>query len=391
MSSATVRCASCGAQVDPAAKFCPHCGAVAPAMGNTEPQDHDLTALLVSANLLRTRRQFTEAEEVCRDALAIAPEDAGAHALMGDIFMNQDRYKDAAVWYQMALDIEPQNVSVKSKAERAEMLQKAQSIRVQTSAAGAAVAANPDPQGKLDSFVQSAGYGTVRNIVLIAGVCLFALIVLAAMVSRSRDRRLPTEPLRQGAATQPASAAREAPQVPSSSVTQASPVPQGRTSAPQVVGSATGSVIEPSAPGTVVAPRPVEQQFARNLQRADVFQGGKAALRSVVADPRDNRVFVTVHVQPSQTRKAILESALGVAGGALMADRNVDNITVRVDTELPSDHTGTTTQIAFVGDISRTGVEKHKPQNDSLDTLNAIFSNTYWSSELQTSSSASAP
>ena len=101
-------------------------------------------------------------------------------------------------------------------------------------------------------------------------------------------------------------------------------------------------------------------------------------LRGVVADPRSNRMFITVHVAPQTDQKTILDDAFAVAQQSVMADRNVENVTVRVDTELRSDQGSPTTQIAFVGDISRTGVQKHKPENDSKETMEAIFSNVYW-------------
>lgn len=370
MSSTVARCASCGSEVDTAARFCPRCGAGAPAMGSPDAHDTQVTSLLVSANLLRTRRQFEEAEEVCKDALAIAPADAGAHSLMGDIFMNQNRYKDAALWYQMALDLEPGSASVKSKLERADTLLKADSLRARAPLPGA----QPDPQGKLDTFVQSAGFGSLRNIILIVGVCLFVIAVLAAVVSRARDRqtRIPpsqTLPATEAPVTGPSTASSSAP------ATTASPLAPGRSAAPPTGQQAS----TPEAPsGQVVAPRAVEEQFAQALQRSGVFGDRKMDLRGVVADPRSNRMFITVHVAPQTDQKTILDDAFAVAQQSVMADRNVENVTVRVDTELRSDQGSPTTQIAFVGDISRTGVQKHKPENDSKETMEAIFSNVYW-------------
>lgn len=117
-------CASCGGEIQGEAAFCPSCGAVAPGVGADEA-GAGVEKQLGAANLARIRKNWEEAIRLCLEALAADPDNADAHTLLGDIYHDQDRVEEAAVWYQMALDLDPGNASLRTKLEREKAVLKA--------------------------------------------------------------------------------------------------------------------------------------------------------------------------------------------------------------------------------------------------------------------------
>jgi predicted Zn-dependent protease len=65
------------------------------------PNLYDYAIALVRAN------RFEEAREYAAEAARSDPKMAGAHELLGSLFMRQQQYSDAAREYQQALDLEP--------------------------------------------------------------------------------------------------------------------------------------------------------------------------------------------------------------------------------------------------------------------------------------------
>ena len=103
--SETTSCPKCFAVVKLGAEFCPECGATLdPASGGS---DQEVYNDLAKANLLRNRHQMPEAIEVALGILRKYPNNATAHTLLGDIYAELDDLKQAAEWYEMALDLSP--------------------------------------------------------------------------------------------------------------------------------------------------------------------------------------------------------------------------------------------------------------------------------------------
>jgi tetratricopeptide (TPR) repeat protein len=80
-------------------------------------------ALLARANLLRMRGQWTDAVELCTEALRGDAHSPAAHSLLGDIYENQGRLDKAIHWYQLALELDPESIADKAKLTRARELQ----------------------------------------------------------------------------------------------------------------------------------------------------------------------------------------------------------------------------------------------------------------------------
>jgi hypothetical protein len=79
---------------------------------------HEAYKLLAHANLLRIRGQWDEAIEQCMAAMRLAPGNASAQSLLGDIYENRGQVDDAIQWYRMALDVNPDSGANKLKLER---------------------------------------------------------------------------------------------------------------------------------------------------------------------------------------------------------------------------------------------------------------------------------
>ncbi|HEV2473678.1 MAG TPA: tetratricopeptide repeat protein [Chthonomonadales bacterium] len=72
-----------------------------------ENSSADLERLLSQANLHRLRRQWTDAVNLCASILKSDPDNVTAHALLGDIYRDQDQPEEAIRWYRMAFDLKP--------------------------------------------------------------------------------------------------------------------------------------------------------------------------------------------------------------------------------------------------------------------------------------------
>jgi hypothetical protein len=80
--------------------------------------DEQSAKLLAKANLLRMRKQWDEAVTCCMQVLYHSPDSWSAHALLGDIYADQDRPEEAIQWYCMTLDIRPDAQLVREKLSK---------------------------------------------------------------------------------------------------------------------------------------------------------------------------------------------------------------------------------------------------------------------------------
>ncbi|MES1227826.1 MAG: tetratricopeptide repeat protein [Armatimonadota bacterium] len=102
--------------VKASSEFCPECGATLDP--SSEGSDSEVYNELAKANLLRNRHQMQEAIEVALGILRKYPNNATAHTLLGDIYAELDDLKQAAEWYEMALDLSPESASDQLKLQK---------------------------------------------------------------------------------------------------------------------------------------------------------------------------------------------------------------------------------------------------------------------------------
>jgi len=84
--------------------------------------------LLRDAYIMRMRQQWAAAEELCRQALELTPEDVQGLELLGDLLMEKGSEAQALETYRRAFEIQPLKASLEEKIARA-VLRKAEDER----------------------------------------------------------------------------------------------------------------------------------------------------------------------------------------------------------------------------------------------------------------------
>lgn len=112
-----MKCSACAATLPDDAAFCSSCGTEVGKADRAPVQDATEVAL-AAANLLRVRGRYEDAEKRCVEVLRSDPNNVHAHSLLGDIYRDQGKLEEAAEWYQMALDLDPN-----SRADREKLRQ----------------------------------------------------------------------------------------------------------------------------------------------------------------------------------------------------------------------------------------------------------------------------
>lgn len=111
-------CEKCFTILEVDSHFCQECGAPVDDSPASDGSDSVIYPELARANLLRIRGDFSGSERVCLAILKRYPNNTTTHILLGDIYAEQDRLEQAKQWYEMALDLEPNNPLLKTKSER---------------------------------------------------------------------------------------------------------------------------------------------------------------------------------------------------------------------------------------------------------------------------------
>lgn len=316
---------------------------------NKEPGlPHEAYALLAQANLLRIRGSWEESVERCMAALRLAPESSTAQSLLGDIYENQGRYDDAAQWYRMALDVNPNSPADQMKLE---LLQR---LRLQRSAGDVDVmtAALPDPlpKGKAEHIRNPEAALRFGSAI---AVLLVLLVVGLAYATTHRHGTYAAFGL------------------PSSSEVKLQPVvvlPDQASAAPPL------SVPHDTA----------EQTLLDALRNVPELRAQGIIVVDVKSDPRTSQIELTFGLQNPPgglSRAYILQMAVRL---------------LQATQKLPSAHSVTTYQIrclsasedasagatqVFIGDIAQGSI----PDSDTATTggrLEALFTAPWWSSSV---------
>ncbi len=112
-------CPKCFAEIPDASVFCLECGArIREDTTDTlyaEGSDREVYPEIARANLLRMQGKYEEAIDVCLGILRRFPSNETAHALMGDIYADQGKLEDAIQWYELLVDLAPNNAVYSAK------------------------------------------------------------------------------------------------------------------------------------------------------------------------------------------------------------------------------------------------------------------------------------
>jgi Tfp pilus assembly protein PilF len=101
--AAAVACPKCGKLTDANGAFCKHCGTKL----NPTPTDTEAARLTQEGYQMLKRRQFDEAEQTFKRALALDPKYAPAHNGMGNVFFARNDLNASEQAYKRAIDFDP--------------------------------------------------------------------------------------------------------------------------------------------------------------------------------------------------------------------------------------------------------------------------------------------
>lgn len=373
MSTASLKCASCGSAISQPEKYCPMCGAPAPALGGVSPEDIDLTTSLAGANLLRMRKQFEEARGRLLEILEAHPDSVDAHVLLGDVFRDDGKLDEAAVNYRIAVSLDPDDIPARRKLEDTERRLKALGLPEPSVAAKPTAAQAKAKPGRVDHFLKGDGYRGLINLILLVAGGLILIVFIAALfnaVSNSRQGtgqvvRDEREPARVSApATQPQN--------------QTTPPRQNQTPATPAQPSRTQAA--PARTGTLG-----EANFLAQLNGSPEIQESGLQVNSVFADPRQRSVTLVIGAQNLRTtaiKTEVLRKGLELSLAVFAMNPDIEMVTVRFDAELP-DGVGRTYQTGFLGDIRRGRIIEatRRPLSDQSATeLEPYYENVFWHS-----------
>ncbi len=259
-------------------------------------------ALLAQANLCRMRGQWDAATKKCMQVMTLAPNNASAQSLLGDIYDNQGFLDDAIQWYRMALDVQPDSPADRLKLTRLLEAKARQLPPVFPAPIPAPTAAPPPPApSALQRWQERLGDkpdALVKWAALAAGL-LVVLVVVVALVQIQAASRVPVHEVSAPPVVLPALAPPPAP--------SAAPAPTASSAKP------------PSA-----MPRdPGEADLLAKLQAAPALSALSITVSDAQIDPRTGRLTLTYSLPPPATnallRDTLLRAALVVAQAGLQS------------------------------------------------------------------------
>ncbi|MBL8066476.1 MAG: hypothetical protein JNM34_11570 [Chthonomonadaceae bacterium] len=109
-------CPQCFEDNDDGAEFCRECGA--PFKSGSDASDMAVYKELAKANLLKMRGDMKSANDTLLSILKRFPNNPTAHSLLGDISADQGDLQQAKTWYEMAVELVPDNKGDKEKLAR---------------------------------------------------------------------------------------------------------------------------------------------------------------------------------------------------------------------------------------------------------------------------------
>ncbi len=334
-------CPNCNIQFDWEAVYCAQCGRkIADVEDSSEVQSQiDIPRLLAEANLSRFKKQYAEAITQASEVLKIDPENIDCHILLAKIYEEKGDFDEAARWYRMAMDINPNDKAIKESLEAitAKQTQKPGIDRHPLSQESWYDRISRSPK-----FKSVVGYSTLA---IIAIALAFIAGSIVALVIWGPVREVSTAP-------------------PSTQSLQKNvPLPsKSQTASPQ---SENASVIQQVHPLS-------EQQLITqlNMYNSAAFQSG-SMVENIEIDPRHKKAFVSVRIaaaNPDQT--AVVRAAAVVSSALFAASPEINEVSVRVIAGLPDDLGVSQWNLAFIGDISRARAA-------STDTSKATFEQNY--------------
>lgn len=304
------QCRHCGHPLLPEAAYCPACHRAAASGADEQPSAGDeVYLMLVTANVLRLRRQYELAEAQCGEVLRRHPRNATAHSVMGDIARDRGNYRDAIEWYKMTLDLAPDSMADRKKLEAVIDRVYPRDGRSMINRLRADVSGS---LGSAAAEMRAARIPSAVSIMLIAMVAVIVLVTIAVLV------------LGRGGMVAPEPAAAE---------------PSSGAFAPPPVGSLEPRPVDPAAGVSAMAARfgaevpSVEVALLEGLREQARTVDPNCEVREVKIDPLDGVATIELSMprlwSAENTRNTILRVAAPLAAVAAEWDRRISQVRVR--------------------------------------------------------------
>jgi len=352
MTANDVKCNNCGAKIEETAAFCPHCGhEVYPAVSAEAGGDTYL--MLMTANVLRLRRQWALAEAKCGEVLQRDPGSAAAYSVLGDIARDQGKRREAIEWYKMALDGNPRSSADRQKLEamldevfttrREGWLKRGVGALTRGLSAAAADVRSARAAGPLALLV-----GTVLLVIF--------LIALSTILLGRRAGPPPS-----GGETQRASGTFVAPEA-------------------EAAGQSEAPALPASAPA-VDALLNREHELVERLRAQALQTDPNCQLQQAEIDPRNGSASIIISMprywSAESMRESILRSSAALAQSAVSWDERIQMVEVRCHLR----GEGRPEQLAAIAEGTRDKLEKLDQAAPA--ELEAAFRSIWWAPELR--------
>jgi len=333
-------CENCEIILDDNVRFCPNCGnAVAGSSATSEDRDVRLAALLTSANLHRVKREWDAAVADATEALRIAPDRAEVASLLANIYEQRGNLEEAAIWYRIALDLDPQR-----SVDRIRLENVVRRISGNTSTS---------KSGRKEPIVA----GLVSLVVTLVAVILF--LNLRAPTHQKTNERAVKQPER----------------APIRNVTDNVSRPTSETKQPVSTTPLAGNYGQSPALRTAA-----EIAIREAASRVPLAQYVGSKVDDVIADPRGGTVVITFSIPfKAMLKKADIASvAAAVARAAFAQNAEVQNVTARCVVSVGGSGGA---MILFVGDTNRSTLMS-LPEKATGQQAETAFTNTWWNPQI---------
>ena len=369
-------CSQCGSQIPDWSPFCRDCGA--PVEGDRARTslggpEGEVYPLLAQANLLRIRRQWEKAVAKCIEVLRRYPNNVSAHSLLGDIYRDQDRPRDALEWYKLTVELDPGSRVDRDKLD-------AMIDRVYAGGKPKPEATQPGQEPHL-AKAKAAWTETFRQANLAKPICIGMLVTLGTLLAallvallyrtlsspaaisvdtRIQSRAAPTT-------GQPAPAVRGVPgaEVP----------PTDSRSTQELTGEARSQYGK------------LEQELLSHLSvnLSRITQAAK--VHKVEIDPRTQAAEIGVTLAATQglveTKRGIIATTIRLALLALEWSHDLSGFKFRVYLPAVDEAGRSSWELAFVGGVPAARLRAAEVASMGCDKLLRLFDHPWWRDDLK--------
>jgi len=375
-------CWKCGGEVPSEAEFCPSCGVLVIRPINdssAEEVDEDkIHELLARANLLRMRGNNKGASQYCIEVLRLAPGNATAHSLLGDIYHSEGRLRDAMEWYRLALSLDPGRKTDRDKLDEIiDRFYTTPSATINTSDED--TTAEEPVKPRLRSSILQAS--VIAFIVLgLAGLALILLFARLQERNPELDNSLMQESLPSVFNT-PEQQPIEMPPSSSAIISTEKPVVPARPNMEEPNASVGGATQEQAAS----ALENIQQR--ENILNETLYNFLAENAPNVVSfkgelDPRDGDYHLAYLCFPGQTveetKNLVLYQNLDLCRIAATTDTQIHKLFVRAEIGFVDEEENIQSVPFFIGEVAPKKIIDTAAQSFKPEQIEQLFVNPWW-------------